>query len=367
MKKRYRAHLSSLTALAAALSLAVPASSASAASTSSKPTVYWLEQGAGNPYWTAQHSAAAVAASRLGMNFKVFGVANETPSDQSSMLEQEADQKPSLIMVNALDPATLVPAIKYAEKKGVPVLSLYSVIPQATASVLFDEQRTGRLAAQEAAGFLKQRYGKLTGTIAVLAGVQGQPTSDDRADGFTNYVKAHMPGVKVVAVQYTNWDASNASSAMQDWLTKYPNLSMVYGSSDTLSVPAAEVAQRESRLCLNKPGKNWTSNSSCVIFVSVDGFFLNDDVNGTLFSDEMYSPQWTGYVMLEDAAKVVKHQSYQKTELLDSWLVTSVNASCALKMQNAMAGHTATFNFTSGPTLQDVASHYGCQVVSPPA
>ena len=154
---------------------------------------------------------------------------------------------------------------------------------------------------------------------------------------------------------------------MEDWLTKYPNLSMVYGSSDTLSVPAAQVAQRDNRLCINKPGKNWTSNPNCVIFVSVDGFFLNDDVNGTLFSDEMYSPQWTGYVMLEDAAKIVKHQAHQKTELLDSWLVTSANAACALKMQNAMAGQMSTFDFTSGPTLQDVAAHYGCKLVSPPA
>jgi hypothetical protein len=71
--------------------------------------------------------------------------------------------------------------------------------------------------------------------------------------------------------------------------------------------------------------------------------------------------------MLEDAAKIVKHQSYKKTELLDSWLVTSANASCALKMQNAMADHTATFDFTSGSTLEDVASHYGCKLVAPPS
>ena len=368
MRNRYCRTLAAVVAATAGgLSLAAPAGIAGAATTTPKPVVYWLEQGAGNPYWTAQHMAAAIAGQRLGFSFRAFGVANETPSDQASMLEQEADQKPALIMVNALDPTTLLPAIKYSLSKGVPVLSLYSNIPQATASVLFDEQRTGQLAAEEAASFLKERYGKLTGTIAVLGGVEGQPTSDNRAGGFTSYVKANMPGVKVVAVQYTNWEASEASSAMEDWLTKYPNLSMVYGSSDTLTVPAAEIAQRENRLCLNSPSKNWTSNPSCIIFVSVDGFFLNDDVNGTLFSDEMYSPQWTGYVMAEDAAKIVEHETYQKTELLDSMLVTSVNASCALNMQNAMAGHMATFDFTSGPTLQDVASHYGCKMVSPPS
>jgi ABC-type sugar transport system substrate-binding protein len=360
-------------AAVAAMSLVAPAVDSSAtttsklsATTTTKPMVYWLEQGAGNPYWTEQHDAAAIAGQRLGFRFKAFGVANETASEQASMLEQEANQRPALIMVNAIDPTTLLPAIKYSESKGVPVLSLYSNIPQATASILFNEQRTGQLAAEEAAGFLKQRYGKLTGTIAVLGGAEGQPTSDNRVQGFTAYVKAHMPGVKVVAVQYTDWQASSASAAMQDWLTKYPNLSMVYGSSDTLTVPATDVAQRENRLCLNKPGKNWTSNSSCIIFVSVDGFFLNDDVNGTLFSDEMYSPQWSGYVMAEDAAKIIKHKTHPKTQLLDSMLVTSVNASCALRMQNDMASHMSTFDFTAGPTLSAVARHFGCRLVSPP-
>jgi ribose transport system substrate-binding protein len=365
MKRTFQRILGAVLAAAAAgFGLAMPAGPASAA-TASEPTIYWLEQGAGNPYWTAQHMAAATAGQRLGFKFKAFGVANETATDQASMLKELADQKPSLIMVNALDPSTLIPSIKYSLSKGVPVLSLYSDIPQATASILFDEDRTGQLAAEEAAGFLKQRYGKLTGTIGVLGGVEGQPTSDNRAGGFTNYVKAHMPGVKVVAFQPTDWDASQASSAMEDWLTKYPNLSMVYGLSDTLTVPAAEIAQRENRLCLNEPGKNWTSNPSCIIFVSVDGFFLNDDVNGTLFSDEMYSPQWSGYVMAEDAARIVNHESYSKTDLLDSMLVTSANATCALNMQNAMADHMSTFDFTAGPTLQDVATHYGCKLVLP--
>jgi ribose transport system substrate-binding protein len=366
MRKAYRNTLATVVATAVAgLGLVVPITNASAAS-SSEPTVYWLEQGAGNPYWTAQHDAAAIAGQRLGFKFEAFGVANETATDQASMLKEEAAQKPSLIMVNAIDPATILPSIKYSLSIGVPVLSLYSVIPQATASVLFNEERTGQLAAQQAASFLKERYGKLTGTIAVLGGTEGQPTSDNRAYSFVNYVKANMPGVKVVAVQFTSWTASEASSAMQDWLTKYPDLSMVYGSSDTITVPAAEVAQRENRLCVNTPGKAWTSNPSCIMFVSVDGFFLNDDVNGWLYSDEMYSPQWSGYVMAEDAASIVKHQAYPKTEYLDSMLVTSANASCALSMQNSMAGHMSSFDFTSGPTLQDVAVHYGCKPVTPP-
>jgi ABC-type sugar transport system substrate-binding protein len=363
MRRTYRRTLTALVAAAAAgLGLAAPAGVASAATaTASKPMIYWLEQGAGNPYWNAQHLAAAQAGVRLGYNFKSFS-GNLSATDQASILKQLADQKPALIMLNSIDPTSIIPSIKYAESKGVPVLSLYSTIPQATASIGFNEVRSGQLAAKQAGMLLKERYGKLTGTIAVLGGVEGQPTSDFRADGFIDYVKAHMPGVTTV-FQPTNWDASQASAAMQDWLTKYPNLSMVYGLSDTITVPAAEVAQRQNRLCVNEAGKGWTSNANCIIFISVDGFFLNDDVNGTLYSDEMYSPQWSAYVYGEDAYNIVEHKSYQKNEQLNSLLVTSANAACALKMQNAMASSMATFDFTAGPTLQDVAAHYGCKVL----
>ena len=68
MKKTYHRTLGAVAAAAAAgLGLALPAGGASAA-TPSKPTIYWLEQGAGNPYWTAQHLAAATAGQRLGFS-----------------------------------------------------------------------------------------------------------------------------------------------------------------------------------------------------------------------------------------------------------------------------------------------------------
>ena len=35
-----------------------------------KPNIVWLEQGADNPYWDAQHKAAAEAGRRLGFTFK---------------------------------------------------------------------------------------------------------------------------------------------------------------------------------------------------------------------------------------------------------------------------------------------------------
>ena len=217
--------------------------------------------------------------------------------------------------------------------------------------------------AKEAAGFLKQRYGKLTCTTRCWAGSRAnrQVTTERAGSQITS--KPTCPACcRFPAHQLAGLRGILGHAGLAD---EIPELVDGVRPERHANGPGSRDRERENRLCLNQPGKNWKSNPSCIIFVSVDGFFLNDDVNGTLFSDEMYSPQWSGYVMAEDAARIVNHQSYTKTELLDSMLVTNANAGCALKMQNGMADHTSTFDFSAGPTLQDVATHYGCKAVSP--
>src|ERR671937_205242 len=190
MKKLYV-----LAALALAGATAVTALvGVSSAAPAKKPNIVWLELGAGNPYWDAQHKAAAEAGRRLGFDFKAVS-GNLNPSTQSSILRQLADQHVTVVMLNPVDPKALVPAIKYAQSKGVPVLTLYGVNPPAKASITVDEVRDGRVAAINALGLLKQRYGKAEGTIGILHGILGQPASDLRANGFKDYLKK-FPGVK---------------------------------------------------------------------------------------------------------------------------------------------------------------------------
>ena len=177
--------------------------------------------------------------------------------------------------------------------------------------------------------------------------------------GFIDFMKKQS-GVKVVATQPTDWTADKASSTMQDWLVKYPDLSMIYGLSDTIAVPAVNVAQRQNRLCTQQ--KNWTSNSNCIIFVSVDGIFLNEVVKGRLFSSELYSPYWTGYAFSNIAAQMAKGKSVKKLNMVDSLLVTPKNAACVTKMATDMQTKLKTFPFVG--SLQTIAkTKYHCAVV----
>ncbi|HZO97626.1 MAG TPA: sugar ABC transporter substrate-binding protein [Gaiellaceae bacterium] len=346
--------------LAAVLAAAVAVPSLSFAGTSgkaAKQSIVWLELGSGNPYWDAQHQAANTYLRSLGFSFKSVSGQGK-PESQSATLRQLADQGVNVVMLNPVDPKALVPAVKYARSKGTKVLSVYAEMPAANASVVFDEIRSGRVAGEYALDLLKQRYGKVSGKVAVLEGILGQPASDLRAKGFVDYMKKQ--GVDIVATQPTDWTADKASATMQDWLVKYPDLSMVYGLSDTITVPAVNVAERQNRLCTQE--KAWSSNPSCIAFVSVDGIFLNEVVKGRLFSTELYSPYWTGYAFSKFAVDLAKGKKVEKLNMVDSLLVTPKNASCVTKMATDMQKKLKTFPFVG--SLQTIArTKYHCAVV----
>src|ERR1043165_8383964 len=156
-----RAALTGLIAAALALAVALP--SLSLAATRHKAaaqSIVWLELGSGNPYWDAQHQAADAYLTPLGYSFKSVSGQGK-PESQSATLRQLADQGTNVVMLNPVDPKALVPAVKYARSKGTKVLSVYATMPSANSSVVFDEIRSGWVAAKYAATLLKKRYGKL--------------------------------------------------------------------------------------------------------------------------------------------------------------------------------------------------------------
>jgi ribose transport system substrate-binding protein len=360
MHDHMRTSRRTLIGLAALLLVAATATTthvgSSGATPKRKPLIVWLEPGAGNPYWNAQHRAAAEAGRRLGFSFRAVS-GNLDPTDQAAILsELVEDDRVDLVMVNAIDPKSIGPSLLYARTKGVRTISLDERNPRASASIGFNERRSGRIAGIQALKLLREK-GKAAQKVAVLAGIPGQPASDLRVRGFADYLTAE--GVKVVAVEPTDWQGDNAATTMRDWLDKYPDLSLVYALSDTLAKPAMDVAEGRNRLCTRH--STWKANSSCVAFVSVDGFSPDLVRKGQLFFTELYSPYWTGYTYAKLAYLVATGQRFQKETSFDSLLVTPANAACMARMASDMKTKIRTFRFTG--TLQRIASQYRCRVL----
>jgi ABC-type sugar transport system substrate-binding protein len=363
--KHIRGKMAAVTAaLATTAGLLVGAGVASAATrvaSSSSPTVDWIQLGANNPFWTAENEGAAAAAKHYGFTFKALS-GNLSETTQSTELEQLANEHVGSVLITALDPAAMGTAFSYAKARGVPVISLYSTDNLASMSSGFAEAVVGHDMAVYSAQLLKERYGSVKGTVAVLGLELGQTLETYRIGGFVQTLETY-PGVHVVSVEPTNSQASTAQSIMQDWLTKYPNLSLVYGGSDTVTVPAITIAQRTHRVC-DAGTQSWKTNPNCIIFTSVDGDPIGITAigQGTLAGTDLYAPYWAGYQFAMMGYQLATHKMSPHTIVLQALPVDKTNVSCINKMQTAMANQINTFNFNG--TLAQIAQRYGCPTVT---
>ena len=344
--------LGALAVAANAVSTTFAGSSGAAAKRT--PRIVWLEQGAGNPYWDAEHEAAREAGRRLGFRLTTVS-GNLNPVDQAEILKQLVDQKVDLVMVNAIDARVIGPSLLYARDKRVPTVFLNGFDARAKASIGFDETRSGRVAATYALDLLKE-HGRISGKIAVLEGIKSQPVGALRAKGFRGDVL--RAGSEVVAHVRTDGQAASVSATMEALLRKYSDLSIVFATSDAIAALAMNVALKRNRLCTQTTA--WKSNASCVAFVSVDGVLLDEVVKGRLFSTQLYSPYWTGYTYAKLAYEVATGKRKGSWIPLKSLLVTPDNARCVAKMAGLMQKAISGFQFEK--TLQQTAEGYSCMV-----
>lgn len=330
--------------LAASLVLCGSEAAHGAAPGAKKLTIAFIQIGLTNPFWIDQARGATEAAARMG--FKVENISgNLKIADQVQRMNDAIDQHVDAIEIIPIDPTSIGPALIRAQKAHIPTLVLYSDAPTATSISGFDEYQSGHQVGVYAAQVLKQKFGKVQGQIAILKGQLGQTLDKTRTGGFTDVMKQY-PNVKIVDAQPTDWTADKAVALMQDWLVKYPNLTMVYGLSDTITVPAINVAQR------SPTGKN-------ILFASIDGdpIGITAIKAGTLSCTALYGPIYAGYRFTEIAYKLATHTSVPHVDYLTSALVTTKNVGAALKMENDMSNHIHTFNFdqTLGQALASYA------------
>src|SRR5689334_3441245 len=146
------------------------------------------------------------------------------PVKQVSMIEDCISRKPDVIVVNAVDPAAVVPALKKANEAGIPVLMQNAdTTPEGHAytkafigSQSYDQ---GYAVGQM---IVKALGGK--GNIVVITGKTGQTDTVNRTAGMQAAFKDAKASINVLAVQPADWSKDKALTVMQDLLTRFPKI-----------------------------------------------------------------------------------------------------------------------------------------------
>jgi ABC-type sugar transport system substrate-binding protein len=325
--------LAAAVALITTLCSFAPQSRALAGHAAASPiTIGFLQIDLTNPFHIDQGRGAVEAGRRLGakvLDLSAHGNVNEQIQEFDNLVSQHV----SAIMVNPIDISAFGPSLDKAKAAGIPTLVLYSSSPKATMNSGFDEYVTGQIVGKYAVKLLAKKYGKPQGQVAVLQGLLGQGLNADRTGGFVDTLKKYS-GIQIVSEEPTSWLPDKAAAAMQDWLVRFPNLAMVYGLSDTLTVPAINVAVRANK-------------ASNIIFTSVDGdpIGITAIQQGKMACTAMYAPIYAGYRFAEMGYALATHKAEPKTQNLISYLVTPANVNAAARMESAMSTSIKTFDF----------------------
>lgn len=169
------------------------------------------------------------------------------PVKQVSMIEDCISRKPNVIVVNAVDPAAVVPALRKASEAGIPVLMQNAdTTPEGHAytkafigSQSYDQ---GYAVGQM---IVKALGGK--GNIVVITGKTGQTDTVNRTGGMQAAFKDAKASIDVLAVQPADWSKDKALTVMQDLLTRFPKIDAVFGQDDPMALGALEAIKAQGR------------------------------------------------------------------------------------------------------------------------
>jgi ABC-type sugar transport system substrate-binding protein len=177
---------------------------------------------------------------------------------------------------------------------------------------------------------------------ANIQGLLGQGLNEARSGGWKEAVEA--AGVEVVASEPTDWQPEKAVAAMENWLVAYPDLDLVYGNSDGLTVPAAQAAR--------------AAGNNDVIFVSVDGsdFALEAVRDGLMASTFLYAPEYSGFWKAWVPYRVATGEEVPAEILIKGALVTTENVDKTLLLAKDQKEKIAEFEFEK--TLPELIEIY---------
>ncbi len=269
-------------------------------------------------WWQRVKSGAEQAAqANPGVRLAVLAPEREVNVDQQvSILEDQITRKVSALAVAPTGTAELLPVLERARAAGIPVVIFDTDInwPGKLTYVGGDNRRAGQIAGEH---IVKLLGGK--GRVAIIRGILGVMTHEDRVAGFQDALKS-APGVECVAVQPANSERALGMSVMENLLTRYPDLRAVFATNDQMALGAVEaVAAR------NLIGK--------VAVVGIDATHeaVRAVAAGRLAADVAMFPEKLGSSAVEAALKAARGETLGSRVNIDSALVTKENADQYLK------------------------------------
>jgi ribose transport system permease protein len=261
-----------------------------------------------NPFFVQIRQGAQAEAKKLGVDLTVTDAQNDA-SQQANQLQNFTSSGLGAIVVNPVDSDAAGPAVRGANKAGIPVVGVDRAVNNARTAALVasDNIEGGRLAAKA----LAERLGG-KGRIVVLQGQAGTSASRERGAGFAEGLKAY-PGIQVLAEQPADFDRTKGLDVMTNLLQAHPDVQGVFAENDEMALGAIKALG-------SKAGKS----------VQVVGFDGEPDGlaavrAGTLYASVAQQPTQLGRIAVDNALRAAEGKKVEQTVKVPVKVVTKEN------------------------------------------
>jgi ribose transport system permease protein len=215
-------------------------------------TIAFVPKALNSPFWAAMEAAALREAEAQGVHLVALAADRETDVErQYQIIENLILQSVDAILLAPSGSKELVPAIRKANDAGIPVLLLDTRIDVAAAESVGAEVLTYIGSDNFEGGAVAGRYLAETlggsGSVAVIEGISGHETADQRRLGFLSGLDGH-PGITVVASQTANWERALAYNVAENLLQAHPEIDAIFAANDEMALGALEAADAAQRL-----------------------------------------------------------------------------------------------------------------------
>jgi len=243
-----------------------------------------------NPFFVDLKEGAEEEAKKSDVELIVLDSQND-PAKELANMEDLLTQNVNVILINPTDSDAVGNAIKMANDKDIPVITLDrgANSGEVVAHIASDNVAGGVMAGEYIAELLGG-----SGKVVELEGIAGTSAARDRGQGFNDAMAA--TDIEVVANQVADFDRTKGLSVMENILQAQPEIDAVFAHNDEMALGALTAIQ--------SAGKN----------ILVVGFDATDDAVKAVESGEMAAtvaqqPRLIGGLGLINAVAIINGKS----------------------------------------------------------
>ncbi|HOO32147.1 MAG TPA: substrate-binding domain-containing protein [Thermotogota bacterium] len=196
-----------------------------------------------NPFFVSMKEGGEAKAAELGLEMIVLD-AQDSSEKQYSQIQDLITRNVDVLIVNPCDSDAVVPAVMEAKMMGIPVITVTRPANgiEVNQHLDIDNKEAGMLAAEALVEALDG-----TGKIAVLEGIPGAPSANDRQAGFMAVIDQY-DGLEVVTSLTANYSREEGARVMEDVLQGNPELDAVYAHNDEMALGAVRAIVAAGRM-----------------------------------------------------------------------------------------------------------------------